>query len=99
MRVQVLLFEGCPHGPSTLQLVREVVRERGLETTVEEKWVRDMAEARRLAFLGSPSVQVNGLDIERSRRGDSAYGMSCRLYGSSGTPSKGMIEAALEEAS
>ena len=97
MRVEVLVFEGCPHRHATVQLVREVMLELGLEPTVEEVSVRDEAEAWRLAFLGSPSIRIDGQDVEPSRRQDTAYGLSCRLYGSSGVPSRAMVAAAFKE--
>lgn len=97
VHVEALVFEGCPHRQAALDLVRDVMRDLGLQPAVVEVSVRDEAEARRLAFLGSPSIRVNGLDIEPSRRKDTAYGLSCRLYGASGVPSREMVKASLDE--
>ena len=98
MRVQVLVSEDCPHRELTLRLVYDALQELGGEWTVDEVSVRDIDQARRLRFLGSPTVLVDGNDIEPARRTDSTFGMSCRLYGRDGTPSREMVIAAIREA-
>lgn len=58
-------------------------------------------EAIRRAFLGSPSIQIDGLDIEKDRRKDPPY-FGCRLYqtarGSRGIPPLAMIIEAIRKA-
>jgi len=98
MRVRVLGLEGCPNAPQALDLVRRVVRDEGLEATLEYLDVPDPEAARRERFLGSPSVQVNGLDIEVARRAEvSCHG--CRMYetpeGRTGVPPEALIREAL----
>jgi hypothetical protein len=55
-----------------------------------------------MAFLGSPSVRVDGLDIEPGARDATGFGLGCRSYdtrgGRSGTPSVAAIRRALAEA-
>ena len=80
MKIQVLYFEGCPNHQSTVALVREVVTGLGLSAEVEEIAVNTQTEAGRLRFLGSPTVQVNGIDIEPSARDRTHYALSCRMY-------------------
>ena len=50
-------------------------------------------------FFGSPSIHINGRDIEEERKNDK-YLYGCRIYrtdkGTSGVPSKNMIEDAVE---
>ena len=94
MRVEILYFEGCPHHRPTVELVKAVVRDRAVVADVEEVEVRDQAEAERLRFLGSPSIRIDGIDIEGGASG-TTYGLSCRLYGASGIPPRAQIEAAL----
>jgi arsenate reductase len=48
-----------------------------------------------LGFLGSPSIHVNGRDIE-GRTG--AGGLSCRTYYGAGVPPEWMVEAAIARA-
>ncbi len=97
MTIEVLYLNGCPNYPPTLTLVREVVAELGIPARVVPVEVKDTAEAERCRFLGSPTVRVNGVDIERSARGRSDYGWGCRRYGDAGVPSRAVIAAAIRE--
>lgn len=96
MKIQILYFAGCPHNESTLELLRRIAGERGVDLEIERIEIRNHDDASRLRFLGSPTVQVNGVDIEPAARTRRDYAVSCRVYGSSGTPSRRLIEAALE---
>jgi len=96
--IRVLYFEGCPNHEPTLSLVRRVVADLGLDAQVEPVRVRDAEDATRLRFLGSPTVHVNGVDIELEARTRTSYAFSCRVYGGSGVPPRELIEAALKEA-
>lgn len=96
MSIEILFFEGCPNHAPTVERVREVVRTLGLDADVTEVELFEPFDAARLHFLGSPSVRVNGVDIEPSARERVDFGFSCRTYsGGVGTPSIEMIEDAL----
>ena len=101
MKIRFLTFDGCPSGPEALCVFRVVLAEEGLTAAVEQIDVPDVVAARRERFLGSPSIQIDGLDIEVSRRGElPCHG--CRLYsgagGPTGVPPKELIRAALHRA-
>ena len=95
MKVDVLFFDGCPNHEPTVELVRRVVRELGVDAEVREVEVESAEDANRLRFLGSPTVQVDGVDIEAGRANESAFAMSCRMYGTSGVPSRELVASAL----
>ena len=97
-RVQILYFDGCPNHAKTLDRVAEIVAHLGLDAVVEEVEVKTHDDAERLRFLGSPSVHVNGVDIEPAARDSSAYAFACRTYGAGeGVPPRALITAALQE--
>lgn len=95
MKVELLYFQGCPGHEPTRELLREVVEALGVEAEIVEIDVVDAAMAERERFLGSPSVRVDGRDVEPGADERTAFGMSCRLYGSKGVPPQGWIEAAI----
>lgn len=64
MRVEILMSPGCGHGATTRALVAEVVRQHAPGATVEIFLVATLEDAERRGFLGSPSVRVNGQDID-----------------------------------
>ena len=74
-----------------------VLRGEGLPTEIAEIEVKDELTARALKFFGSPSIRVNGLDIDARLRdiGESAF--ACRCY-PGGLPPEEMIRMALKEA-
>jgi copper chaperone CopZ len=101
MKIEVLYFDGCPNHRLTVERVREVLREEGIEAAVVEVNVQNEATARNVGFLGSPTVRVNGNDVEPSARSAREYGMMCRTYAvgqkREGAPPKDLIRAAIRE--
>ena len=101
MRVEVLYFRGCPNHLPTVQRVRETLHGMALEEEIREIEVDSQDKAEATAFLGSPSVRINGVDVEPSARGITAFGLTCRTYIDDGTrtglPSRGLISAAIAE--
>ncbi len=94
--VEVLYIEGCPNHRPTVDRVREILERYGLDEEVFEVEVVGIEKAQQLKFLGSPSVRVNGVDIEPEARTRTDYGFACRCYaGGGGTPSVQMIEEAI----
>ncbi len=95
MKVNVLYFAGCPHHKPAVALVREVAAKLGLTAEIGEVEVNSQADAERHRFLGSPTIQVDGLDVEPEARDRHDYAFSCRTYDGQGTPPRDMLAAAL----
>lgn len=68
VRVEVLHHEGCPLFAPVLELVRDCVRERGVDAVVSE----------RVARYPSPTVLVDGRDV-MGVPGDGTSVDACRL--------------------
>ena len=96
--IEVLFFDGCPNHPPTVQLAREVAATLGVAAEVREVLVEDHEDVEALRFLGSPSVRVNGRDIEPGADERTAFALGCRVYGSSGVPPRDWMVAALGSA-
>ncbi len=95
MKISILYFEGCPNHRPVVDMARRLVIEHGLDASIEEREVAPGEEAR-LRFLGSPTVQVDGVDIEPAARQRTDYAMSCRVYHSpDGLPPEELLLAAL----
>ncbi len=97
LRIEVLYLENCPNYPPTLRLVREVAEGLSVNVCVIPVQVRDSADAERRGFLGSPTVRVNGVDIEPAARGRTRHLWGCRLYPGGGVPTRELIIAAIRE--
>jgi hypothetical protein len=100
VKVELLYFDGCPSHERLLPSLRDLVAEHGAE--LEQRHIRTLEQAEEAHFLGSPSVRVNGVDVEAGADERTDFGLKCRLYRSSdrqsGQPPLGWIERALGEA-
>lgn len=80
-KVELLYFEGCPGAGPTYELLRRVLRQEGIEAKVDRIVVGDPEAARDRQFLGSPTVRIDGVDLEDSPLADSTdHAWSCRRY-------------------
>ena len=98
MRVSFLYFEDCPSYDLALERLREVMDEEGIPGEVEVVKVETEEQARELRFVGSPTIRVDGQDIDPPR--GSPYALTCRAYRLeddriSPLPSRDMIRRAL----
>ncbi len=72
--IAVLYNTGCPATPKTVALIQECISELGILADLRQILVATVEEANRLRFLGSPTVQVNGNDIDPAVRDSKSYG-------------------------
>ncbi len=94
--IEVLYFEGCPHFEPTLSLTDEVLSQLGVSAEVRKIEIRSPEDAERVRFLGSPSVRVDGKDIEPGAESRTEYALSCRIYGDSGLPPRELLVTAIQ---
>ena len=96
--IEVLYFAGCPNLEPTLTLARNVAYDLGIEPEIRQIAVDTPRDAEALAFLGSPSVRVNGRDIEPAANERTDFALGCRIYGAGGVPPRELVVTALKEA-
>jgi hypothetical protein len=77
--VEVFYWEGCPSLPETLAELDRVLREEGLDMTVELVEVLTDEQAREERFPGSPTIRINGEDIV-TPADDEPFSLTCRVY-------------------
>jgi len=102
LKVEILSFDGCPTARSACSLVEKVLKRKGVAATVVSVKVADYKAVKRLRFFGSPTIRIDGKDIEREKRNVNTFTMACRLYknpgGSVGLPPDKMVSDAIDEA-
>lgn len=79
MKIEFLFWRGCPSHPEALELLSDVLAARGIEAEVDEHEVTTQEEAERLAFPGSPTIRVDGRDVDPAGA-DSRPALNCRIY-------------------
>ncbi len=80
MKVELLYFEGCPSHDALLPRLRVLLEEAGHEGGVELRRVESPEAATAECFLGSPTLRVNGRDVEPGAAQRTDFGLKCRLY-------------------
>ncbi|MCH8026565.1 MAG: DUF2703 domain-containing protein [candidate division Zixibacteria bacterium] len=102
MKIELLVFDGCPNSEPTEKLIRETMSELDADGKIEVVTVVDNDDAVAKRFLGSPSVRVNGKDLEIEEDATTQYSMRCRIYrtdeSQSGLPSKEVLIKAIQAA-
>lgn len=101
MKIEVLYFEGCPnHGPA-VEMVRDTLNTLGRRDEIQQVEIRTQAEAEAMRFVGSPTIRINGHDIELWARAAKTFGLSCRTYLDGlhygGVPSRELLCRAMSE--
>jgi hypothetical protein len=77
--VELLWWRGCPSSEDALAIVREEAEAAGIDQgSIEVREIRTGSDAEREGFVGSPTIRVNGRDIEPP--GNEPVGLSCRVY-------------------
>ncbi|AKV03626.1 Alkylmercury lyase [Labilithrix luteola] len=84
--IEILYFDSCPGWRGALARVQQIVAESGLHDRVEVRTVpiETEEEARSHRFIGSPTVRIDGQDVEAAAETRGSYGLQCRLYGHGG---------------
>lgn len=97
--VTVLYFDGCPSWQTAVEHVEAASARAGLPVQVSTLAVTSHADARRLGFIGSPTILLNGADP--FAQPGSSPGLACRLYavrdGMSGCPTVDQLVEALTQ--
>jgi hypothetical protein len=76
MKIQLLAFHGCPNAEAAREALQDVLASSGIAAEIEEVSTDCSETPEALRGWGSPTVLINGVDIE----GEEPSGSSCRLY-------------------
>jgi hypothetical protein len=99
-KIEFLYWGDCPSHPQAWKFLQEVMEELSIEAPVEQIEVLTDGDAERLAFPGSPTIRVNGADIDPAGASQMGTALTCRIYRLqdgriSPVPAKEMIRQAL----
>jgi hypothetical protein len=77
--VEFLYWAGCPSYPEARELLEEALRGRGDVVSIHIREVRTEEEAQELGFPGSPTIRVDGRDVDPGGESEPPS-LSCRIY-------------------
>ncbi len=98
LTIDLLYFDGCPSYRQAWNDILDVLVEEKKDASVRLVAVKDADRAGELRFAGSPTIKVNGQDLE-DNHGDGV--MACRVYKENdgkGWPSKRLLRERIKAA-
>lgn len=102
MKIELLWFEDCPNHEPTERMLREVLAEHGVSDEFHPIEVPDLETGKSIKFPGSPTIRIDGIDIDPGYEDTGDYTPRCRVYmteaGLKGVPPREWIEQAVVSA-
>jgi hypothetical protein len=79
-KIEFLYWEGCPSHPEALNRLRQVIAELGDQRPIQMIEVDTDQEAKELAFPGSPTIRIAGIDVDPDGAVQMGAALTCRVY-------------------
>jgi hypothetical protein len=103
MKIEFQYFDDCPNHDEAHAMLIDVLRHRDVGDPVDVVNAGDDPEfTERIKFGGSPTIRVDGTDIEPGFVDSGDYTLRCRVYptreGLRGMPKREWIESAVDRA-
>jgi len=102
VHVQLFYFDGCPSWQKALENLRVALEQEGISSEVELVRVESAEDAIEKRFLGSPTIRIEGEDLEGPEAEAKGYQYGCRVYFDQGRPlgwpSVELIRSAIQRA-
>lgn len=100
--IEFLYWDECPSHERALEILQDVLQTEEVPATVSIRQVETDEDAEMMRFPGSPTIRVNGADIQPTAEED-VVGLTCRAYQTptgkiSPLPPRDLIVEALHEA-
>jgi len=99
MIAEIFYFDGCPNYHAARELAERVSRDLGIEPDIRMVEVADPQAAEELRFLGSPTIRIDGHDVEPGADTREQFMLACRIYrresGLAGLPDERWVREAL----
>ena len=80
MRIEILYFDGCPNHEQLVEHLPRLLELEGIDAEIVLHNVPDDEHARTERFLGSPTIRIDGRDIDPGATERTDYGLKCRMY-------------------
>lgn len=99
MTIELLYLDGCPNYERLLRRLPGLLEKSEVRQRVLRREVASPEDAITERFLGSPTLRIDGVDVEPGAQARADFGLKCRLYltdsGLVGAPSDALVARAL----
>lgn len=85
MKIELLVFEGCPNAEPARALLKDCMTSLGISQAITEVQVDTHELAKLMAFPGSPTLRVDDIDVDPAMR-PAEGSLTCRTYWVGGKP-------------
>lgn len=100
--IELFYFEGCPSWKQALENLDAALRLEGVSVPVDTVLVTSGEDAKTKRFLGSPTIRIDGMDLDGPEADEREFMLGCRIYPggdkTTGWPSVELIQRALQHA-
>ena len=79
VKIEIQHFRGCPNSPEMIRRVKEAIKDIEENIDYSEVLIETNELAKEIKFRGSPTLLINGKDIEGREEPESAS-LNCRVY-------------------
>jgi hypothetical protein len=103
VRIEFLYWEDCPSHETAWDRLQAILKEKGLQAQVNRVQIQTEQDAQKWSFCGSPTIRVNGIDIDPKGAQVQPIALNCRIYHTpegrvTPLPPEEMIREALDRA-
>ena len=75
-----MFIDNSPGLSSISDYIKEIIAEEAIDTDISLLLIETSEDAKRLHFTGSPTVRINGIDIEPNMKTIKGYGLRSFHY-------------------
>lgn len=76
VRIKILSTKGCVNTPRATLRIEEVSKDLNIPITIEKILISTQEEADTHKFMGSPTILVNGADLDPIMRDNKTFGFT-----------------------
>jgi len=80
VRIDFIYREECPSHSKAWERLHNILQETGVHADVKRIEIQDEEAARGHTFHGSPTIRINGRDIDPGDEKNQPVGLNCRIY-------------------
>lgn len=78
--VEFLWFEDCPSHEDAFEMLQDVLAELDADADIQRRKVETEEQVEAFNFPGSPTIRVNGEDIDPEGAASLPNALTCRVY-------------------
>jgi len=84
IKIELLHTKECPYWKEALKTLVEVINEYKIDAELKAITIGGLRKAEKYKFPGSPTIRINGVDIDPKHT--ESIGLGCRIYFYEGKP-------------